>query len=37
MVFIRKKLRSNIMVKFFCKIFVVIDCLLDSYMGEKVR
>lgn len=33
----RKKLRSNTMAKSSCKTSVVIDCSLDSYMGEKVR
>lgn len=31
----RKKLRSNTMAKSSCKTSVVIDCSLDSYMGEK--
>ena len=33
----RKKLRSNTMAKSSCQTSVVIDCSLDSYMGEKVR
>nr|XP_022315846.1 tRNA (guanine(9)-N1)-methyltransferase-like isoform X2 [Crassostrea virginica] len=31
----RKKLRSNTMAKSSCQTSVVIDCSLDSYMGEK--
>ncbi|XP_061175091.1 tRNA methyltransferase 10 homolog A-like [Saccostrea echinata] len=31
----RKKLRTNTMAKSSCKTSVVIDCSLDSYMGEK--